>query len=150
MCVQGGHQAPAGPSPLRGRSNRQSGPPASVAPVPSSLTTVLAATGEGGFMVGTGPSTFLAAVTTAAGAVSVVDARCEHPGCWRDAVFAGHADPGRLPRFCHVHRSVCKSPVNKGLWQKCFIFVVHFICFFSCRIGDGALGSTLTLYLLPY
>ncbi|CAM9458474.1 unnamed protein product, partial [Scytosiphon promiscuus] len=30
---------------------------------------------------------------------------CEHPGCLRDPVFAGHADPVRRPRFCLFHRT---------------------------------------------
>lgn len=37
------------------------------------------------------------------------DGRCEHPGCWRDPVFAGHADFERRPRFCVVHRCVANG-----------------------------------------
>lgn len=47
----------------------------------------------------------LASTSMVAGGAGVVaDYKCEHPGCWRDAVFAGHADTERCPRFCVIHR----------------------------------------------
>ena len=106
------HAASGYPSPPpQSRSRRQPSPPASGTAMSSSPTSALAAAlGLGGFMAGAGAST-----AAAAGVMVAVDARCEHPGCWRDPVFAGHADPGRWPRFCHVHRCI---PVGVHLSSK--------------------------------
>ena len=55
----------------------------------------------------------MAGIETAAEAMAAGDLRCEHPGCWRDPVFAGHADPGKWPRFCPVHRWGGRSLIGR-------------------------------------
>lgn len=50
------------------------------------------------------------------GAGVVVDNRCEHPGCWRDPVFAGHSDTERWPRFCVVHRYAVLVGLEGVVW----------------------------------
>ncbi|CAM9276700.1 unnamed protein product, partial [Pylaiella littoralis] len=82
---------------------------------PSSTPLVAAATGgeagagvtapAAGGVVAAAAVAAAAAAATAACLGAASDGRCcEHPGCWRDPVFAGHADSKNRPRFCAVHR----------------------------------------------